>query len=93
MTTTSIIPAKNIPVAITEDVWTEAALLPCVISVDLRVNCFTVRDLLRLDAGAILETSNADGADVPVMVNAQLIGWAEFEIVGQRIAVRMTEVG
>jgi flagellar motor switch/type III secretory pathway protein FliN len=80
-------------VAITEEAWTEAGLLPCQISVDLKLRRFTVRDLLQLDAGAILETSNADGADVPVMVNAQLIGWAEFEIVGKRIAVRITEVG
>jgi flagellar motor switch/type III secretory pathway protein FliN len=91
--TTAITPTKQIPVAITEDAWTEAGLLPCLISVDLPLKKFTVGDLLRLDAGAIVETSNADGADVPVMVNAQLIGWAEFEIVGQRIAVRMTEVG
>jgi flagellar motor switch/type III secretory pathway protein FliN len=54
---------------------------------------FTVRDLLRLDVGAILETKNTEGADVPVMVNAQLIGWGEFELVGRHIAVRMTEVG
>jgi flagellar motor switch/type III secretory pathway protein FliN len=52
-----------------------------------------VRDLLQLDVGAILETKIADGADVPVMVNSQLIGWAEFEMVGHKLAVRMTELG
>ena len=91
--TTAITPIKQIAVAISEDTWTEASLLPCLISVDLRLKKFTVRDLLRLDTGAILETSNGDGEDVPVMVNAKLIGWAEFEIVGRRIAVRITEVG
>ncbi len=91
--TTAITAIKQVPVSITEDLWTEAGFLPCQLSVDLRLRCFTVRDLLRLDAGAILETTNAHGGDVPVMVNAQLVGWAEFEIVGQRIAVRMTEVG
>jgi flagellar motor switch/type III secretory pathway protein FliN len=90
---TPVTPPKQIPVTITEEVWNEAGLLPCQISVDLRLKRFTVRDLLRLDVGVILETANADGGDVPVTVNAQLIGWAEFEIVGQRIAVRMTEVG
>lgn len=84
---------KQVPVAISEELWADAGLLPCRISVDLRLKRFTVRDLLRLDVAMVLETSSADGADVPVMVNSQLIGWAEFEIVGQRMAVRMTEVG
>ena len=83
---------KEIPVAIPEEVWEEAAWLPCVLSVDLPLQAFTVRDLLRLEIGAILETKNANGADVPVVVNAQRIGWAEFEVVGQRLAVRMTEL-
>jgi len=78
---------------VTDEVWNDAGWLNCLISVDLPLAHFSVRDLLLLDVGSVLETSNADGADVPVMVNAQLIGWAEFEIVGQRIAVRMTEVG
>jgi flagellar motor switch/type III secretory pathway protein FliN len=91
--TTAIIPTKQIAVPISEDTWSEASLLPCQISVDLRLKKFTVRDLLRLDAGAILETANGDSEDVPVMVNARLIGWAEFEIVGRRIAVRITELG
>ena len=90
---TAVTPLKQVPMAITEDAWNDASLLPCRISIDLRLKKFTVRDLLRLDTGNLLETSNADGADVPVTVNTQLIGWAEFEIVGQRIAVRMTEVG
>jgi flagellar motor switch/type III secretory pathway protein FliN len=91
--TTAIIPTKQIAVAISEDTWAEASLLPCQISVDLPLKKFTVRDLLRLDIGAILETANEDSEDVPLMVNAQLIGWVEFEIVGRRIAVRITEVG
>jgi flagellar motor switch/type III secretory pathway protein FliN len=84
---------KQIPVGVPDELWDEAGWLPCLISVDLPVPVFTVRDLLQLDIGAILETKIADGADVPVMVNAQLIGWAEFEIVGQKLAVRMTELG
>jgi len=93
VSTSALAVPRQIPVPVTEDVWTDAGWLNCTISVDLSLTKFTVRDLLRLDVGAILETKNADGADVPVTVNSQLIGWAEFEIVGQRVAVRMTEVG
>jgi len=92
MSTALMVP-KQIPMPVTDEVWNDAGWLNCLISVDLPLAHFSVRDLLLLDVGSVLETSNADGADVPVMVNAQLIGWAEFEIVGQRIAVRMTEVG
>jgi flagellar motor switch protein FliN/FliY len=88
--TTAIV--KEIPYAIPDDVWEEAAWLPCVLSIDLSIRRFTVRDLLQLEPGSILETKNANGADVPVLVNAQVIGWAEFEVVGQRLAIRVTEL-
>ena len=61
---------KQVPVAISEELWTDAGLLPCHICVELRLKKFTVRDLLRLDVGAVLETPSADGADVPVIVNS-----------------------
>lgn len=83
---------KILPPVVSEETWTEAGLLPCKISVDLSLRNFTVRDLLRLEPGVILESGNANGSDVPVIVNRQRIGWAEFEIIGQRIAVRMTEL-
>jgi len=83
---------KEIPAAISDESWEEAGWLPCLLSVEVPIRNFTVRDLLRLEAGAILESGNAEGADVPVVVNAQLIGWAEFEVVGHRLAVRLTEL-
>jgi len=75
-----------------EELWSEGALLPCLLSVDVPLKNFTVRELLRLDAGSIVESKNANGADLPVFVNARLIGWAEFEVVGQRLAIRLTEL-
>jgi flagellar motor switch/type III secretory pathway protein FliN len=79
-----------IPRIISEELWQEAAWLPCVLSVDLPVKNFTVRDLLQLEKGSVLESEIANGADVPVLVNAHLVGWAEFEIVGRSLGVRMT---
>ena len=49
-----------------EDVWSEAAWLPCTLSVDLSLCRFTVRDLLQLEVGAILETDHVNGSDVRV---------------------------
>jgi flagellar motor switch/type III secretory pathway protein FliN len=75
-----------------EEFWDQAGLLPSVLSVDVPLKTFTVRDLLRMEPGAIVESKNVNGADVPVFVNTRLIGWAEFEVVGQRLAVRLTEL-
>ncbi len=84
---------KEIPVVISEERWEEANWLPCLLSVDLPVQSFTVRELLRLEPGVVLETRNANSADVPVVVNTQRIGWAEFEVVGRRLGIRITELG
>jgi flagellar motor switch/type III secretory pathway protein FliN len=62
------------------------------LTVDVPLKEFTVRDLLRLETGSVLESTNVNGADVPVFVNTQLIGWAEFEVVGLRLAIRLTEL-
>ena len=51
-----------------------------------------VRDLLQLEPGVIVESDSANGADVPLIANAQLIGWAEFEVAGQKLAVRITGI-
>jgi flagellar motor switch protein FliN/FliY len=83
---------REIPVAIPEDIWEEAGWLPCVLSVDLPLRKFSVRDLLQLEPGTVLESRNPSGSDVPVIVNGQLIGWAEFEVVSHRLAVRITEL-
>lgn len=90
---TTTVPPKEILVPVSEELWEEANWLPCLLSVDLPVHSFTVRELLRLESGVVLETKNASSADVPVVVNAQRIGWAEFEVVGQRIGIRITELG
>lgn len=84
---------KEIPVAVPEERWEEANSLPCLLSVDLPVLTFTVRELLRLEPGVILETKSPNSADVPVVVNSRRIGWAEFEVVGHRLGIRITELG
>ena len=79
-------------VDVPRELWQEAALLPCVLSVDVPLRNFTVRDLLQLEPGAVVESKNVNGADVPVLINTRLIGWAEFEVMGQRLAIRVTEL-
>lgn len=64
--------------------------LPCTLSLDVPVVRFTVGDLLLLNAGSIVETACHHTSDIPLRVNQLLIGWTEFEVVGDRLAVRIT---
>ncbi|MGD0646727.1 MAG: FliM/FliN family flagellar motor C-terminal domain-containing protein [Acidobacteriaceae bacterium] len=65
--------------------------LPCTLSVDLPLVQFTIGDLLRLTEGSIVETACHQTSDVPLRVNHLLIGWTEFEVIGDRLAVRITD--
>jgi len=55
--------AKQIPVATPEGMWDEVGWLPCVVSVDLPLRSFTVRTLLQLEAGAVVESNHARPLD------------------------------
>jgi flagellar motor switch/type III secretory pathway protein FliN len=85
----AVIPQKA---EISEELWQQAGMLPCVLSVDVPLQELTVRDLLQMEPGTIVESKNVNGADVPIFVNSRLIGWAEFEVVGQRLGIRITEL-
>lgn len=66
--------------------------LPCTLALDLPVVNFTVGDLLSLTSGSIVETAYHQSSDLPLRVNGQLVGWTEFEVVGERLAVRLTDL-
>ena len=86
-TSTSLTLSNAEPAGIPESAWQEANWLPCHLRVEIPVPGFTVRELLRLEVGSIVDTRSASSADVPLHVNSELIGWAEFEVVGDRLAV------
>lgn len=66
--------------------------LPCRLTLEIPAVRFTVGDLLRLKAGSIVETPCHQSSDLPLHVNGQLVGWTEFEVVGERLAVRLTDL-
>jgi flagellar motor switch/type III secretory pathway protein FliN len=72
--------------------WEEAAWLPCHISCEVPVDVFSVRSLLELTVGSLVETECKSGEDVPLHVNGKQIGWVEFEQMGQLLGVRLTEL-
>ena len=65
--------------------------LPCMLTLDVPVMRFTIGDLLTLRKGSIVETACHHTSDVPLRVNQLLIGWTEFEVIGDHLAVRITD--
>lgn len=80
------------PAAIeTEDLLDTMPWLPCNLSLEIPVVRFTIADLLALTQGAVVETACHHTSDVPLRANRVLIGWTEFEVIGDRLAVRITD--
>lgn len=74
------------------DRWTDLQWLPCNLEVKLSVPHFTVGDVLRMAPQSVVETRWQQNADVPVRANGQLLAWAEFEGVDEKLAVRITRL-
>ena len=74
------------------DPFEQLPWLPCTLALDIPVVNFRVRDLLGLVKGTIVETAYHQSSDLPLKVNGQLVGWTEFEVVGERLAVRLTDL-
>jgi flagellar motor switch/type III secretory pathway protein FliN len=72
--------------------WVRVEALPCVLTIEISVPRFTVADLVRLARGRVIATGWTVGQDVPFRINGELIAWSEFEVVQNRLAVRLTEL-
>ena len=66
--------------------------LPCTLALEVPVVGFTVGSLLKLAAGSLLQTSFHQSTDIPLKVNGLLLAWTEFEVVGERLAARITDL-
>lgn len=80
------------PVNVSEEAWAQALLLRCALTVDLGLRGFTVRDWLQLNSESVIDSQWQVTAYVPLRVNGVLIAWAEFEVVNDHRAVRITEL-
>jgi flagellar motor switch/type III secretory pathway protein FliN len=72
--------------------WAPVLGLPCQMIVDLPLPGVKISDLLKLRAGSVINAHWRVGRDVPIQLNGLLIGWSEFEVVGDHLAVRLTEL-
>jgi flagellar motor switch protein FliM len=73
--------------------WTTLKQLQVTIRAGVELYRFRVRDLLALKAGQVFESMSPAVEDVPVKVGAVQLGWSEFEVLEQRMALRLTRLG
>lgn len=72
--------------------WRPVLGLPCELTVELALPDFTVADFLKLRPGSVIAAHWRLAQDVPLRLNGRLIGWVEFDISNNNLAVRLTEL-
>jgi len=66
--------------------------LPCTMALEIEVVGFTVGSLLNLAQNSLVRTACHQSSDIPLRVNGLLMAWTEFEVVGDRLAARITDL-
>jgi flagellar motor switch/type III secretory pathway protein FliN len=72
--------------------WQQVYSLPCQLTIELPVPEFTVGDLAALEKDSIVDSHWSVTEDVPLRINGELVALSEFEVVGNKLAVRVTEL-
>jgi flagellar motor switch/type III secretory pathway protein FliN len=62
------------------------------LTLEVPVINFTVGTLLRMSSGTLVESAWHQSTDIPLRVNGLLMAWTEFEVVGERLAARITDL-
>jgi flagellar motor switch protein FliN/FliY len=66
--------------------------LPVEIDVAVPIRKFRIRDLLNLTEGAVIASQWLQGDDLPLAAPGAQLAWTEFEVIDQRLAVRITRL-
>lgn len=66
--------------------------IPVTLSMEVGRRRMTIRDLLKLSQGSVLELDRDAGAPMDVMVNGTLIAQGEVVVVNDRFGIRLTDV-
>jgi flagellar motor switch/type III secretory pathway protein FliN len=73
--------------------WETLARLRVTLRAVVALDRFKVKDLLSLKEGQIFESLSPDTDDVTLLIGQVQIGWSEFEVLDQRMALRLTRLG
>lgn len=72
--------------------WPTLSQLRMTMAASLELNGFKIKDLLRLEEGQFVESAWPETEDVPLYVGQVQVAWGEFEVVEQRLVVRLTRL-
>ena len=72
--------------------WNQVGDLPCHISIEVPVPGFSLKDLLCLGRETVLVSRLPTSDSPPLRINGELVAWCDFEVLGSRLAVRITEL-
>ncbi len=78
-----------------QESWRDAAEvppLPVQVDVCVPLPSFRVQDLLSLKKGTVLKTQWSATEDLPLWSGKVQLVWTEFEVVDQKLAVRVTRL-
>jgi flagellar motor switch/type III secretory pathway protein FliN len=73
--------------------WETLAQLRVTMRAGVALNRFKVKDLLAMKEGQVFESLSPATDDVPVRVGQMQLGWGEFEVLEQRMSLRLTRLG
>jgi flagellar motor switch protein FliM len=73
--------------------WGTLAQLRVTMRAGVALSHFRVRDLLAMKVGQVFESLSPATEDVPVRVGEVRMCWSEFEVLEQRMALRLTRLG
>jgi flagellar motor switch protein FliN/FliY len=66
--------------------------LPVEVDVAIPIRKFRVRNLLALAAGTVIPSQWEQGEDMPLAAKGAQLAWAEFEVIDQKLGVRITRL-
>ena len=66
--------------------------IPIEVDVSVPIRNFRVRNLLALDKGHVIESLWLQGEDLPLAARDSQLAWSEFEVIDQKLAVRITRL-
>jgi len=83
----------SVPAANTDNPDLDVILdIPVTISMEVGSTAITIRNLLQLNQGSVIELDRLAGEPLNVLVNGTLIAHGEVVVVNEKFGIRMTDV-
>lgn len=88
------IPQPRLPMSRIEEhaSWQTLSQLRLAMTANVALESFKVRDLLQLAPGQVVESAWPETEDVSLIIGQVQVAWSEFEVVEQRLVVRLTRL-